>query len=146
MIEGRKYKFEERLGQNLMSMEVVDARRFARAVRDAVDNLEREAKCYGLSKEDFYLDTKAFLEQMAARLEAKTYNEDALKRENFAKPAINVEDLDARQHYAILQNAKDLLRYLNDTYQDFPCVTYLDGSTSLQQAMQFVDEQILQEN
>lgn len=71
MIEGRKYKFEERLGQNLMSMDVVDARRFARAVRDAMDGLEREARCYGLTEADFYIDTKAFLEQMATRLEAR---------------------------------------------------------------------------
>lgn len=72
MTEGRKYKFEERLEQNLLSMEVVDARRFARAVREAMDDLEREAKCYGLTEADFYLDTKAFLEKMAVRLEAKT--------------------------------------------------------------------------
>ena len=72
MTEGRKYKFEERLEQNLLSMDVVDARRFAKAVRDAMDDLDREARCYGLTEADFYLDTKAFLEQMATRLEAKT--------------------------------------------------------------------------
>lgn len=71
MIEGRKYKFEERLEQNLISMEVVDARRFARAVRDAMDGLEREARCYGLTEMDFYLDTQEFLEKMATRLEAR---------------------------------------------------------------------------
>lgn len=71
MTEGRKYKFEERLEQNLLSMEVVDARRFARAVREAMDDLDREARCYGLTEVDFYIDTKAFLEQMVARLEAK---------------------------------------------------------------------------
>lgn len=71
MTEGRKYKFEERLEQNLLSMEVVDARRFGRAIREVMDDLEREARCYGLTEADFYLDTKAFLEQMATRLEAR---------------------------------------------------------------------------
>lgn len=74
-----KYKFEERLEQNLLSMDVVNARRFAHAVRDALHGLDLEARCYGLYKEDFYLDTKAFLEQMATRLEAKAYNDDVLK-------------------------------------------------------------------
>lgn len=71
MTEGRKYEFEKRLEQNLLSMEVVDARRFARAVREAMDDLDREARCYGLTEADFYIDTKEFLEHMVARLEAK---------------------------------------------------------------------------
>lgn len=66
-----KYKFEDRLEQNLLSMEVINARRFAHAVRDALAGLELEARCYGLKKEDYYLDTKEFLEKMATRLEAK---------------------------------------------------------------------------
>ena len=65
------YKFERALKENLLDMSVVDARRFGHAVRAAMRVLEREAACYSLCKEDYYLDTMAFLEQMEARLMAK---------------------------------------------------------------------------
>lgn len=69
-----KYKFEEDLERNKMSMEVVDARRFGYAIRKAMQYLERDAKCYMLTKELYYLDTQAFLEQMAMRLEKEVHN------------------------------------------------------------------------
>jgi hypothetical protein len=59
------------------------------------------------------------------------------------EPITDFEKTDALQQYYILQNAKELLRYLNEVYEGFPCVDYLDGSTTLQHAMQFIDNQIL---
>lgn len=70
-----KYDFEQDLEQNLMSMQVIDARRFARAIRSAMRDLKREAGCYSLTKEPYYLDVQTFLEKMATRLEAKVYTE-----------------------------------------------------------------------
>lgn len=58
------------LEQGLLSIDVVNARRFARAVRDALRGLELDARCYGLLKEDYYLATKSYLERMEARLMA----------------------------------------------------------------------------
>ena len=66
-----KYKFEKDIERNRMSMDVVNARRFARAVREAIDGLEHEARCYGLKEEDYYLDAKVFLEDLERRLSAK---------------------------------------------------------------------------
>lgn len=66
-----KYEFEKDLERNELSMSVVNARRFSRAIRDALDGLELEARCYGLKDEDYYLEAKAFLEKMAVRLEAR---------------------------------------------------------------------------
>lgn len=66
-----KYEFEKALERNEMTMSIGNARRFAKAVLDALNGLEWEAVYYGLEKEDYYLDTKKFLEHMAARLEAK---------------------------------------------------------------------------
>lgn len=66
-----KYEFEKALERNEMTMSVVNARRFAKAVLEARNGLEWEAVYYGFEKEDYYLDTKEFLENMVARLEAK---------------------------------------------------------------------------
>ena len=71
-----KYEFEKDLDRNELSMSVVNARRFSRAVRDALDGLELEARCYGLKNEDYYLTTKAYLERLEARLKAKTRGEE----------------------------------------------------------------------
>ena len=65
-----KYKFEDDFENNPMSMDVVNARRFARAVQAAIDGLELEARCYNLYDDDYYKDTMAFLEQMLKRLKA----------------------------------------------------------------------------
>lgn len=65
-----KYKFERDLEKSPLPMTVVNARRFARAVEVALDGLELEARCYSLYDEDYYQDTKAFLEKMLARLKA----------------------------------------------------------------------------
>ena len=66
-----KYEFEKDIANNLMSMDVIDARRFAVGVREAMAVLKRTAGCYRLTNEAYYKDTQAFWEQMAARLEAK---------------------------------------------------------------------------
>lgn len=70
------YKFEKDLAKNEMSMAVVDARRFAVGIRKAAQLLEQEAGAYKLTDEQYYLDTQAFLEQMANRLTAKPPMED----------------------------------------------------------------------
>ena len=62
------YKFEKDLAKNEMSMTVVDARGFGAAIRKAARLLEQEAGAYKLTDEQYYLDTQAFLEQMASRL------------------------------------------------------------------------------
>lgn len=67
-----KFDFEKDIERNMLSMSVINARRFGRAVRDALDGLELEARCYGLKNEDFYLTTMAYLERLEARLKATT--------------------------------------------------------------------------
>ena len=64
-----EYDFEKSLKENKMDMSIVDARRFAVAIRDAIKVLDREAACYKLTNKAYYTDTKEFLEQQAARLE-----------------------------------------------------------------------------
>lgn len=71
-----KYEFEKCLERNEMSVSVVDARRFGRAIRDAMRMLKLEASCYRLTKELYYLEVQAFLEQMAVRLEAPFRKEE----------------------------------------------------------------------
>lgn len=51
------------------------------------------------------------------------------------------DELDYVQMYTILQNAKELLRYLHDL-EDFPYNAYMEGSTALQAAMAHVDDLI----
>lgn len=64
-----------------MSMDIVDARRFAHAIRDATRSLKRETGCYKLHGEDYYVDTQSFLEKMATRLETKEYIEPVDQQE-----------------------------------------------------------------
>ena len=64
------YKFEQDLAKNEMSVAVVDARRFGKAVKEAIDGLALEARCYSLLDEPYYKETMDFLEQMANRLTA----------------------------------------------------------------------------
>ena len=66
-----KYQFEKSLGKTVLNMDVVNARRFARAVRAAMDGLELEARCYCLKDEDYYRDIMAYLGGMERRLTAK---------------------------------------------------------------------------
>ena len=72
-----KYKFETDLENNMMSIEVVDARRFAVAIRKAMQLLEHEAGCYKLHNEQYYLDTQRFLKAMAERLDAPHSKQEA---------------------------------------------------------------------
>lgn len=65
------YKFEKDIAQNMMSIEVVDARRFALSIRGAMEYLRVDAGCYRLTDEQYYKDTMRYLDRMASRLEAK---------------------------------------------------------------------------
>lgn len=56
-------KFQQDLANNEMSIDVVNARRFAAAVQQAMRLLEQEARCYGLTDEDYYLDVQEYLER-----------------------------------------------------------------------------------
>lgn len=71
-----RYKFERTLEKNLVDMSVIDARRFGAAVRSAMRELNGAAGCHKLYNEDYYLDTQAFLEQMASRLSAEPVMEE----------------------------------------------------------------------
>ena len=51
-------------------MPVINARRFAAAIRQAMKDLQREAGCYKLNNEPYCVETNAYLEQMATRLES----------------------------------------------------------------------------
>lgn len=53
------------------------------------------------------------------------------------------DQTDVIQQYTILQNAKELLAYLNDTQQDFPYSAYYDGSERLRTAMSFIDDKLI---
>jgi hypothetical protein len=57
-------KFQQDLANNEMSIDVVNARRFAAAVQQAMRLLEQEARCYGLTDEGYYLDVQEHLERM----------------------------------------------------------------------------------
>ena len=74
-----KYEFEKTLEDNKLDMSVINARRFAKAVHTALQDLEEEARCYHVTNEDYYLETKAFLENMLSRLEAKSNLTDSNK-------------------------------------------------------------------
>lgn len=78
-----KYKFENDLEKNQLSMAVVDARRFGKAVEEAIHGLELEIRCYGLQEEPYVLETMAFLERMANRLtfKDKAYYVEKAKRQ-----------------------------------------------------------------
>ncbi len=52
------------------------------------------------------------------------------------------DELDYVQMYTILQNAKELLRYLHDL-EDFSYDAYYDGSSALQTAMAYIDNNLL---
>ena len=70
-----KYDFEKCLNENRMDISVVDARRFAHAVRAAIRELENCAACYKLTNKAYYIETKGYLEKQLARLEAGKHEE-----------------------------------------------------------------------
>lgn len=53
------------------------------------------------------------------------------------------ETLDNAQIYLILQNAKDLLTFLHDEYDEFPYAAYFDGTEKIREAMAFVDNELI---
>lgn len=55
----------------------------------------------------------------------------------------NMDELDNVQKYMVLQNAKDLLKYLHETEEDFPHEVYFEGSEKLKKAMSFVDDELI---
>lgn len=55
----------------------------------------------------------------------------------------NFEILDNAQMYCILQNAKDLLTFLHDEYDEFPYAAYFDGTEKIREAMAFVDDELI---
>ena len=71
-----EYDFEKCLKENRMAMSVVNARRFAEAVRKAIEEIDQVAGCYKLTSEPYYLETKTFLEEKLARLEAPMQNNE----------------------------------------------------------------------
>lgn len=58
------------------------------------------------------------------------------------KRITDFDKLDNFQKYMILQNAKELLAYLNDSHEAFPYDLYMTGSETLLKAMGFVDSVI----
>lgn len=77
-----KYNFEQCLENNRMAMSVVNARRFAEAVRKAIQEIDQAAGCYKLTNEPYYLETKTFLEEKLARLEAPMQNNENTNNKN----------------------------------------------------------------
>ena len=74
---------------------------------------------------------------------------DEVKAAVEKKPHIEIKaihdfsELDLRQQYTVLQNAKELLAFLN-TAEDFPYMdAYYDGTSGLQKAMAYIDDKIL---
>ena len=58
------------------------------------------------------------------------------------KVIYDFDTIDNVQKYTILQNAKELLAYLNGE-DEFPYEAYFEGSTALQKAMAYVDDKLL---
>lgn len=57
---------------NEIRMDLIDARRFAAAIREAIGRLERSAGCYKLREKSYYLEVKEYLTKKAEALEAPT--------------------------------------------------------------------------
>ena len=75
--------------------------------------------------------------------EVKAAVEPKKKPQTEIKVIQEFADLDLRQQYTILQNAKELLAFLN-TAEDFPYMdAYYDGTAGLQKAMAYIDDKIL---
>lgn len=53
------------------------------------------------------------------------------------------EKLDNTQIYLTLQNAKDLLTFLHDEYDEFPYSAYFDGTEKIREAMTFIDDNLI---
>ncbi len=73
------YEFEKDLAENRLSIDVINARRYAASIRKAMEVLQAEAAVYHLTQQPYHLDTQAFLEQMAARFEAVPQGEKGEK-------------------------------------------------------------------
>lgn len=55
--------------QNELSVDLIDRKRFAKAIREAMDCLDQTASCYKLTEKSYYLEVKEFLENRADHLE-----------------------------------------------------------------------------
>lgn len=60
------------LENNEINLELIDKRRFANAIREAIGHLDQAAGCYRLYEKSYYLETKHFLEKQALSLEGKS--------------------------------------------------------------------------
>lgn len=53
---------------------------------------------------------------------------------------VDFKKTDNVQKYMVLQNAKELLRFLQEQYDDFPYDAYFSGSEAISKAMAYVDD------
>lgn len=56
------------------------------------------------------------------------------------------DETDLFQQLLVLQNAKDLLIYLNDTESEFPHEVYSEGTEQLKKAMSFVNDTLIHQD
>ena len=93
-----KYNFEKDLETKPWSPSIINARRFSRAVQEALDGLALEARCYNLVQEDYYLDIKGFLEKSLERLNAPcTIPDDEVYRMFHNLPKKEAENIETEQ-------------------------------------------------
>lgn len=69
-------------------------------------------------------------------------SDEEIESINTVEPVFDFDNTDNVQRYTILQNAKELLAYLNDSYESFPFDSYSTGVDALRSAMAFVDSLI----
>lgn len=55
----------------------------------------------------------------------------------------DMDELDNVQKLMVLQNAKDLLKYLHEAEENFPYDVYFEGTEKLKKAMAFVDDELI---
>lgn len=55
----------------------------------------------------------------------------------------DMDELDNVQKYMILQNAKNLLKFLYESEKNFPYDVYFEGSEKLRKAMSFIDDELI---
>lgn len=57
----------------------------------------------------------------------------------------NFEIMSNREKISALETAKDLLKYLNDMYEDFPYLAYFEGTERLREAITFLDDETIRQ-
>lgn len=56
------------------------------------------------------------------------------------KRIADFEKLDSVQKYMLLQNARDLVVYLHEEYDDFPNDAYFEATEAIRKVMTYVDD------